>query len=68
MSKYWEKQILTLRRFPEVGQKKKTEKREKEREMVITMASYTLQTPPRVAHSKPPGPIMILSLLNNEVL
>ena len=25
--------------------------------MVITMASYALQTPPRVAHAKPPGPI-----------
>ena len=23
---------------------------------VITMASYTLQTPPCVAHAKPPGP------------
>ena len=26
--------------------------------MVITMASYALQTPPRVAHAKPPGPII----------
>ena len=25
--------------------------------MVITIASYALQTPPRVEHSKPPGPI-----------
>ena len=25
--------------------------------MGITMASYALQTPPRVAHAKPPGPI-----------
>ena len=24
--------------------------------MVITMASYALQTPPRVAQAKPPGP------------
>ena len=24
--------------------------------MVITMASYALQTPPWVAHAKPPGP------------
>ena len=24
--------------------------------MVITMASYALQTPPRVAHANPPGP------------
>ena len=26
--------------------------------MVIAMASYALQTPPRVAHAKPPGPIV----------
>ena len=31
MPKYWGKQIFTHRRFPEVGQKQKTE-REKERE------------------------------------
>ena len=28
--------------------------------MVITMASYALQTPPRVAHAKPPGPMFYL--------
>ena len=28
MPKYWGKQILSLGRFPEVGQKQKTEKRE----------------------------------------
>ena len=42
-----------------MGQKQKTKKkkkREKGRKLVITMASYTLQTPPRVAHAKPPGP------------
>ena len=60
MPKYWGKQIFSLRSFPEMGQKQKTE-REKERSerdwtMVITMASYLLQTPPRVAHAKPPGP------------
>ena len=26
------------------------------RKKKITMASYALQTPPRVAHAKPPGP------------
>ena len=34
MRKYWEKQIFSLERFPEVGQKQKTEretKRKKER-------------------------------------
>ena len=29
----------------------------KRRKLVITMASCALQTPPRVAHAKPPGPI-----------
>ena len=48
MPKYWGKQIFSLGRFPEVGQKQKTE-REKEEEKkreerkVITMASYALQ-------------------------
>ena len=46
MPKYWGKQIFSLGRFPEVGQKQKTEKREEERPKVgnnITMASYALQ-------------------------
>ena len=54
-------QIFSLGSFPEVGQKQKTEreKRKKEdRKLVITMASYALQMPPRVAHAKPPGPKM----------
>ena len=29
MPKYWAKQIFTHRRFPEVGQKQKTEKRKR---------------------------------------
>ena len=32
MTKYWGKQIFSLRSFPEVGQKQKTEKKKKERE------------------------------------
>ena len=31
MPKYWEKQIFTHRRFPEVGQKEKMEKKEEEK-------------------------------------
>ena len=53
------KQILSLGRFPEVGKKQKTERKERERKdwtMLITMASYALQTPPQVAHAKPPVP------------
>ena len=45
MPKYWGKQIFTHGRFPEVGQKQKTGKKEKKNAM-----------PPRVAHAKPPGP------------
>ena len=62
MPKYWVKNYFAHGRFPEVGQKQKTEKKERERErererkLVITMASYALRTPPRVAHAKPPGP------------
>ena len=38
--------------LPEVGQKQKTEKeRKKDLKLVITMASYALQTPPWVAHA-----------------
>ena len=57
MPKYWGKQIFTHWSFPEVGQKEKTErKKEKERKreerkLVITMASFALRTPPRVAHA-----------------
>ena len=51
MPKYWGKQIFAHGRFPEVGQKQKTEKEKKERErkgdrmMVITMAKQ------RMAHA-----------------
>ena len=46
------------REFPRSGSKAKDgkEEREKERLKVITTASYALQTPPRVAHAKLPGP------------
>ena len=61
MPKYWGKQIFSLGSFPEAGQKQKTEKkeeRERDCKLVITMASYALQAPPRVAHAKSPGPIL----------
>ena len=59
MPKYWGKQIFSLGSFPEVGQKQKTEKKERRKKtenLVITMASYALQTLPWVAHAKPVGP------------
>ena len=61
MPKYWVKQNFNLGSFPDVGQNQKTErkkggeKRRKKRER-LKMASYALQTPPRVAQAKPPGP------------
>ena len=57
------------REFPRSGSKAKDGEREKkerkreERKLAITMASYALQTPPRVAHTKPPGPIFFVQCL-----
>ena len=48
-AKNWGKQILT-------HGAKDGEREKRDWTMVITMASYALQTPPRVAHAKPPGP------------
>ena len=44
MLKYWGKQIFSLGSFPRSGSKAKDgEKRERDRKLVITMASYPLQ-------------------------
>ena len=53
MPKYWGKQIFAHGRFPEVGQKQKTEKkkREKDRTMVITMAKLAWRTQARMSHA-----------------
>ena len=60
MPKYWVKNYFTHGRFPEVGQKQKTEKkkeRKKERAKVgNNNGQLRIATPPRVAHAKPPGP------------
>ena len=57
MSKYWGKQIFAHGRFPEGGQKQKTEREEEERPNVGNNNGQPLiATPPRVAHAKPPGP------------
>ena len=53
MPKYWVKQIFSLGRFPEVGQKQSTEK--KKREVGNNNGQIRIATPPRVAHAKPPG-------------
>ena len=59
MPKYWGKQIFAYGRFPEVGQKQKTEReiRGGERPNDGNNNGLHIATPPRVAHSKPPGPI-----------
>ena len=56
MPKYWGKQMFTHGRFPEVGQKQKTEKKEKAK-VGNNNGHLCISTPPRVAHAKPPGPI-----------
>ena len=66
MPKYWGKQIFSLVSFPEVGQKQKTEKRERDRKLVITLASYILQTPPRVAHESRLGQNKMVSKLFSD--
>ena len=38
---------------------KRCKRKKEEQKMVITMASYALRTPPRVAYAKSPGPIII---------
>ena len=60
MPKYWGKQIFALGRFPEVGQKQKTEKKkERERAKVgNNNGQLHIATPPLVAHAKPSGSII----------
>ena len=59
MPKYWGKLIVGLRRFPEVGQKQKTEREERRRPKVgHDNCQLRIATPTRVAHAKPPGLII----------
>ena len=67
MPKYWGKQIFSLGRFPEVGQKQKTEKREERPKVSNNNGQLRIATPPRVAHTKPPGP-KIFDLLHISFL
>ena len=55
MPKYWGKQIFSLGRFPEVGQKQKTEKKEGPK-VGNNNGQLRIATPPQVAHTKLPGP------------
>ena len=63
MPKYWVKIYFAHGRFPEVGQKQKTEKkkerekeREKERKLVKTMAKLRMAHASTHGARKPPGP------------
>ena len=53
MPKYWGKQIFSLGRFPEVGQRQKTEKREREkdRKLVIRIAKLRMAHAARMGHA-----------------
>ena len=61
MPKYWVKNYFAHGRFPEVGQKQKTEKKKKkegERKLVITMAKLRMAHASTHGARKPPGPKM----------
>ena len=60
MPKYWGKQIFPYGRFPEVGQKQKTEKKRKEKRRAKVSnnnGQLRIATQPRVAHAKLTGPM-----------
>ena len=63
MPKYWVKNYFTHGRFPEVGQKQKTEKKERKRErkLVITMAKLRMAHASTHVARKPPGPIYAIN-------
>ena len=58
MPKYWVKNYFAHGRFPEVGQKQKTEKERKKERLNDgnNNGQLHIATPPQVAHAKPPGP------------
>ena len=68
MPKYWVKNYFAHGRFPEVGQKQKTEKkkklkkeRKKERKLMITMAKLRMAHASTHGACKPPGPITMFT-------
>ena len=61
MPKYWVKNYFAHGRYPEVGQKQKTEKKKKKErkkrpKVCDNNGQLRIATPPRVAQGKPPGP------------
>ena len=70
MPKYWVKNYFAHGRFPEVGQKQKTEKerekeRERERKLVKTMDKLRMAHASLHGARKPPGPKYIWSISFN---
>ena len=63
MPKYWVKNYFAHGRFPEVGQKQKTEKKkkEKDRKLVITMAKLRMAHASTLGARKPPGPKFVFN-------
>ena len=62
MPKYCVKNYFTHGRFPEGGQKQKTEKeRKRERKLVITMAKLIMAHASTHGAHKPPGPMFLKS-------
>ena len=55
MPKYWGKQIFAHGRFPEVGQKQKTEKKREDRKLVITTAKLCMAHASRLGKKKISG-------------
>ena len=69
MPKYWGKQIFSLGRFPEVGQKQKTEKRERKRERpkVGNNNGQLCANATSVGARKPPGQNVKFVFYSNKI-
>ena len=52
MQKYWGEQIFSLGRFPEVGQKQRTEKERKRPKVGNNNHQLCIATPPQVVHTR----------------
>ena len=62
MPKYCGKQIFSLGSFPEVGQKQKTEKKEKEERPKVDNNNGQLRIATQVAQAKTSGPKLRLEI------
>ena len=70
MPKYWVKNYFAHERFPEVGQKHKTEKKKKKRKIErLNNGDNNGQAAHASTHGarKPPGPILFMSLFRMKI-